>query len=149
MYINFGIFCHQIVASSLSNALDELNRSLLNMIRLQVEDVPPMETVRSPILASLILRDPRPVLRLSPKAPHLPFVCLPPSLLLMIVSKVPVVLAVEAVVTLAIDFCLASLPANHLGVCLSRVRSRSSKSYAGNEGQGKQEEQLHRRGLRA
>ena len=149
MYVEFGIFCHQIGASSLSNALDELNRSLLNMIRLQVEDVPPMETVGGSILTSLILWDPRPVLCLPPRAFHLPFFCLPPSPLLMVVAEVPVVLAVEAVVTLAIFLCLASLPADHLGGCFSRFHARSSTSYAGNEGQGKQEEQLHRGGLKA
>ena len=149
MYVEFGIFCHQIGASSLSNALDELNRSLLNMIRLQVEDVPPMETVGGSILASLILWDPRPVLCLPPRAFHLPFFCLPPSPLLMVVAEVPVVLAVEAVVTLTIFLCLASLPADHFGICFSRFHARSSTSYAGNEGQGKQEEQLHRGGLKA
>ena len=136
-----------MVASSLSKALNELNRSLLNMIGLQVEDVPPMKAVRSSIFASLILRNPRSLLRLPLQALHLPLLCLPPLPLLVVVAEVPVVLAVEAVVTLTISLCLSPLPAeDYLWVChvvLSCFHARSSKSNAGNEGQGKQEEQLH------
>ena len=112
MYIDIDIFCHQMVASSLSNALNDLNRSLLNMIGLQVEDVPPMKAMRSPILASLILRNPRSLLCLPSRPLYLSiFLCLPPLPLLMVVTQVPVVLAVEAVVTLTISLCLPPLPA--------------------------------------
>ena len=134
-----------MVMSLLSNVLSELSRSLLNMIWLQVEDMPSMEAVGGPILALLILRDPRSVLRLPPPA-LLPqrFSCLPSFPLLMVVAEVPVVLPVEAVVTLAIDFCLAPLPAGFKVVRLSRFHARSRKGNAGDDGQGKQE-QLHGR----
>ena len=113
------------------------------MIRLQVEDMPSMEAVRGPILAFLILWDPRSLLCLSPRA-LLPwmFSCLPFLLLLMVVTKVPVVLAVEAVVTLAINLCLAPMPASYKGVLFSRFQARSSKSNTSKECKGKQE-QLH------
>ena len=135
-----------MVVSSLSNALNELHRSLLNMIRLHVEDMPSMEAVRGPILASLILWDPRSVLRLPPGTLlACRFSCIPSFPLLMVFSEIPVVLAVEAVVALAIDLsslCLALLSAGYKGVPLSRFHAWSSKGNAGNEGQGKQE-QLH------
>ena len=127
-------------------ANDVLNRSLLSMIRLQVEDVPSVEAVRRPILAFLILWDPRSVLRLPPGALlACSFSCIPSFPLLVVFSEIPEVLAVEAVFALAIDFsflCLAPLPAADKGDHLSRSHARSSKGNAGNEGQGKQE-QLH------
>merc|ERR1719341_2956367 len=114
----------------------ELNRSLLNMIRL-----PSMEAVWGAILAFLILRDPRPVLRLPPGTLlAYRFSCLPTFPLLMVFSEIPVVLAVEAVVALTIDLsslCLAPLPAGCKGDYLSRFHARSSNGNAGNEGQGK------------
>ena len=129
-------------------ANDVLNRSLLSMIRLQVEDVPSVEAVRRPILAFLILWDPRSVLRLPPGALlACSFSCIPSFPLLVVFSEIPEVLAVEAVFALAIDFsflCLAPLPAADKGDHLSRSHARSSKGNAGNEGQGKQE-QLHGR----
>ena len=135
-----------MAVSSLSNALSTLNRSLLNMIRLQIEEMPSMEAVRGPILASLILWDPRSVLRLPPGALlACSFSCIPSFPLLVVFSEIPEVLAVEAVFALAIDFsflCLAPLPAADKGDHLSRSHARSSKGNAGNEGQGKQE-QLH------
>ena len=119
----------------------ELNRSLLNMIRLHIEDMPSMEAVWGAILAFLILRDPRPVLRLSPGTLlACRFSCLPSFPLLMVFSEIPVVLAVEAVVALTIDLsslCLAPLPAGCKGDYLSRFHARSSNGNAGNEGQGK------------
>ena len=152
-------------------AQNVLNRSLLSMIRLQVEDVPSVEAVRRPILAFLILRDPRSVLRLPPgtllswgfffSVPahvhhvtvHLPpgtllswIFCLPPFPLLVEVAQIPDMLPMEAVSTLALFLsclCLTRLSANQGAAHLSVLDARGGKSYAG-EGQG-EKEQLHGR----
>ena len=125
---------------------DVLNRSLLSMIRLQVEDVPSVEAVRRPILAFLILWDPRSVLRLPP-GPLLSWVfCLPPFPLLVEVAEIPDMLAVEAVSALALflsSLCLTRLSANQGAAHLSVLDARGGKSYAGKR--QREKEQLHGR----
>ena len=125
---------------------DVLNRSLLSMIRLQVEDVPSVEAVRRPILAFLILWDPRSVLRLPPWALMSWVFCLPPFPLLVEVAEIPDMLAVEAVSALALflsSLCLTCLSFYQGAAHLSVLDARGGKSYAG-ERQGKKE-QLHGR----
>ena len=69
-----------------------LERSLFNMIRLKVEDVPAMEAVRCSILTLLILRNPRSVL------------CLPPGPLLPhVVHLSPADLLLQAVMELVME----------------------------------------------
>ena len=150
---------------------DVLNRSLLSMIRLQVEDVPSVEAVRRPILAFLILWNPRSVLRLPPGTllswvfffpvpahvhhvtVHLPpgtllswVFCLPPFPLLVEVAEIPDMLAMETVSALALflsSLCLTRLSFYQGAAHLSVLDARGGKSYAG-EGQG-EKEQLHGR----
>ena len=116
------------------------------MIRLQVEDVPSVEAVRRPILAFLILRDPRSVLCLPPGTLLSWGFCLPPFPLLVEVAEIPDMLAVEAVSALALflsSLCLTCLSANQGAAHLSVLDARGGKSYAG-EGQ-REKEQLHGR----